>query len=51
MKCLVGLREGGILLVIANLPLRGDFCQSRIHALALRRANALEVAIGALQAN
>jgi hypothetical protein len=39
-----------------NLPLRGAFCQSRIQAdwveaFARRRANALDVLIGALQAS
>jgi hypothetical protein len=32
VKCWAGLRDGGILLVIANLALPGDFCQSRTHA-------------------
>jgi len=56
VKCLVGLRDGGILFVIANLPLWGAFCQLRIQAvcvvaLAQRRANTLEVPIGALHAS
>lgn len=56
MKCFVGFRDGGILLAIANLPLWGDFCQLRaqavcVDALARRRANALEVLIGAFHAS
>lgn len=56
MKCLVGLREGGILLEIANLPFRGAFCQSRtqavcVDALARRSANARDVLIGAFHAS
>ena len=56
MKCFVGFRDGGILFDIANLPLRGAFCQSRTHAawveaLARRRAKALDVLIGAFQAS
>ena len=56
VKCLVGLRDGGILLEIAKRPFFGALCQSRAHAvwvvdLARRRANALDIPIGALQAN
>ena len=56
VKCLVGLRDGGILFAIANLPLWGAFCQSRIQAvcvvaLAQRRANTIEVPIVALHAS
>ena len=32
VKCFVGLRDGGILLAIANLPLQGALCQSRARA-------------------
>ena len=31
-KCLVGFRDGGILLEIAKRPVFGDLCQSRAHA-------------------
>lgn len=55
-KCLVGLRDEGILLDFANLPLGGPFCQSRtnadwVKAFARQRANALDVLIGVLQEN
>ena len=32
VKCWVGLRDNGVLLAIANLPLQGVLCQSRTHA-------------------
>jgi len=55
-KCLVGLRDGGILLEIANRPFFGTLCQSRVQAdsvvaLACLRVNALDVPIGAPHAN
>jgi len=56
MKCLVGLRDGGILLAIVNFPLQGALCHSLaqavcVVALAQSRAKALEVPIGAFHAS